>query len=50
MPGFTYIAMENWGMNVYEPAKHLYEDGVSSAMDKQLVCVWIGHELAHQVV
>ncbi|XP_072036362.1 aminopeptidase N-like isoform X1 [Amphiura filiformis] len=48
VPGFTFIAMENWGMNVFEPAKFLYEEGVSSAMDKQLACVWIGHELAHQ--
>ena len=49
VPGFPYIAMENWGMNVFEPAKFLYEDGVTTSEDQVTICAWIAHELAHQV-
>ncbi|XP_072035541.1 LOW QUALITY PROTEIN: aminopeptidase A-like [Amphiura filiformis] len=48
VPGFSFRAMENWGMNVYVPSEFLYEEGVSSAKNKQRVCVLIAHELAHQ--
>ncbi|XP_072037203.1 aminopeptidase N-like [Amphiura filiformis] len=48
VPGYQIIAMENWGMNVFEPAKFLYEEGVTTSEDQVTICELIAHELAHQ--
>lgn len=42
--------MENWGLITYREAALLYEEGVSSPLDKQAVAHLIARELAHQVI
>ena len=49
IPDFTAGAMENWGLITYRETALLYEEGVSSASNKQRVCAIVAHELAHQV-
>ena len=49
VPGYQLRGMENWGMNVFEPAKFLYEDGVTTSEDQDTICGLVAHELAHQV-
>ena len=48
IPDFGAGAMENWGLITYREVALLYEDGVSSAIDKEYVAEVMAHELAHQ--
>ncbi|KAK3599710.1 hypothetical protein CHS0354_037183 [Potamilus streckersoni] len=48
IPDFSAGAMENWGLITYRETAMLYEEGVSSAGNKQRVAVVVSHELAHQ--
>ncbi|KAF7645074.1 hypothetical protein LDENG_00210690 [Lucifuga dentata] len=48
VPDFGPAAMENWGLVVYQEASLLFEEGVSSMLDKEGIGVIIAHELAHQ--
>ncbi|CAL4093881.1 unnamed protein product, partial [Meganyctiphanes norvegica] len=48
LPDFAAGAMENWGLITYRETAMLYEEGVSSANNKQRVAVVVSHELAHQ--
>uniref|UniRef100_A0A3P8X317 Aminopeptidase n=1 Tax=Cynoglossus semilaevis TaxID=244447 RepID=A0A3P8X317_CYNSE len=41
-------AMENWGLITYLEEVLLYEEGVSSLLDKETITEMIAHELAHQ--
>lgn len=41
--------MENWGLITYLEEVLLYEEGVSSLLDKETITEMIAHELAHQV-
>lgn len=49
MPDLGVSAMENWGLITYQERSLLYEEGVSSVLDKQIITVLVAHELAHQV-
>lgn len=49
MPDLGIAAMENWGLVTYQEGSLLYEEGVSSALVKQMITMLIAHELAHQV-
>ncbi|XP_076848307.1 alanyl (membrane) aminopeptidase-like b [Brachyhypopomus gauderio] len=48
VPDFSGSAMENWGLIMYRESALLYEEGVSSASNKEWVATVIAHELAHQ--
>ena len=48
IPDFGAGAMENWGLITYREAALLYEEGVSSLMNKEGVAIVMAHELAHQ--
>ncbi|KAL3884512.1 hypothetical protein ACJMK2_024647 [Sinanodonta woodiana] len=48
IPDFSAGAMENWGLITYRETAMLYQEGVSSAGNKQRVAVVVSHELAHQ--
>ena len=48
LPDFALGAMENWGLIIYQEKSLLYEEGVSSLMNKESVAVVMAHELAHQ--
>ncbi|KAM4619186.1 alanyl (membrane) aminopeptidase-like b [Polymixia lowei] len=41
-------AMENWGLVTYVERALLYDEGVSSLFDKELIANIIAHELVHQ--
>ena len=45
---FTSYAMENWGLIFYRDARVLYNKNESSFADKQIVCLIVAHEIAHQ--
>ena len=47
IPDFVSGATEHWGIITYREAYLLYEEGISSTVNKQRVAVVIGHELAH---
>lgn len=49
IPDFSAGAMENWGLITYREQYLLIDNVTSSASYKQLVCVVVSHELAHQV-
>ena len=40
--------MENWGLITYREVSLLYQEGVSSASDREYVATVVAHELAHQ--
>nr|XP_045582294.1 aminopeptidase N-like isoform X1 [Procambarus clarkii] len=44
----NFGGMENWGLILYGEAALLYEEGVSSARDKQYIGTIVAHEVAHQ--
>ncbi|KAF4513914.1 UNVERIFIED_CONTAM: hypothetical protein B566_EDAN017737, partial [Ephemera danica] len=48
IPDFDAGAMENWGMITYREILLLFEEGVSTNWDRQLVEQVVTHELAHQ--
>ncbi|XP_077996674.1 endoplasmic reticulum aminopeptidase 2-like [Glandiceps talaboti] len=48
IPDFAAGAMENWGLITFREAAILYEEGVSSSSDLQVVATVIAHELSHQ--
>ncbi|XP_022081852.1 aminopeptidase Ey-like isoform X2 [Acanthaster planci] len=48
LPELNVGAMENWGLITYHEEYLLYEEGVSSAKQKERVCTFVSHEIAHQ--
>ncbi|XP_041795824.1 alanyl (membrane) aminopeptidase a [Chelmon rostratus] len=48
LPHLNPAAMENWGLITYQESVLLYEEGVSSPLQKQVVVTLVAHELAHQ--
>ncbi|XP_076589916.1 alanyl (membrane) aminopeptidase-like b [Chaetodon auriga] len=48
LPHLSPAAMENWGLITYQESVLLYEEGVSSLLQKQVVATLVAHELAHQ--
>ena len=40
--------MENWGLITYREELLLFEEGVSSLMNKESIASVMAHELAHQ--
>ncbi|KAM9376125.1 aminopeptidase N-like [Pholidichthys leucotaenia] len=48
LPDLSSVAMENWGLITYQEEALLYEEGVSSVMQKEVIATVIAHELAHQ--
>ncbi|XP_070828166.1 alanyl (membrane) aminopeptidase-like b [Chaetodon trifascialis] len=48
LPHLNPAAMENWGLVTYQESVLLYEEGVSSLLQKQVVATLVTHELAHQ--
>ncbi|KAJ8003221.1 hypothetical protein DPEC_G00167150 [Dallia pectoralis] len=48
LPDIIAGAMENWGLVTYRETSLLYEDGVSSTANAELIATLIAHELAHQ--
>lgn len=48
IPDFSAGAMENWGLITYRERLLLFDDQLSSAIDKENVAVVMAHELAHQ--
>ena len=50
IPDFYWGAMENWGLVTYREIYLLYDEGVSSPLEKYLITYVMAHELAHQVM
>ncbi|TMS05589.1 Aminopeptidase N [Larimichthys crocea] len=48
LPDLAPAAMENWGLVTYQEGSLLYEEGVSSLLEKEWIATLIAHELAHQ--
>lgn len=48
LPDLGPAAMENWGLVTYLESVLLYEEGVSSHLQKEMTAFIIAHELAHQ--
>lgn len=48
LPDLAAAAMENWGLVTYQEGMLLYEEGVSSNLQKEAIANIIAHELAHQ--
>lgn len=48
LPDLGPAAMENWGLVTYQEGVLLYEEGVSSHLQKEVIAFLIAHELAHQ--
>lgn len=48
LPDLGPLAMENWGLVTYREGSLLYEEGVSSPLEKGMIATLIAHELAHQ--
>lgn len=48
LPDLRGAAMENWGLVTYQERMLLYEEGVSSNLQKAGIALVIAHELAHQ--
>jgi len=49
LPDSISAGMENLGLITYWEGALLYEEGVSSLLDKEHIAALIAHELAHQV-
>ncbi|XP_060071986.1 aminopeptidase N-like [Ylistrum balloti] len=47
LPDFYYGAMENWGLVTYREFYLLYEEGMSTTRNLELIAEIIAHELAH---
>lgn len=41
--------MENWGLIMYQEDALLYDEKVSSQLEKHVILILIAHEMAHQV-
>ncbi|XP_029697770.1 aminopeptidase N isoform X1 [Takifugu rubripes] len=48
LPDLDVIGMENWGLITYKEEVLLYDEKVSSQLDKNVIVVLIAHEMAHQ--
>uniref|UniRef100_A0A8C6TIW3 Aminopeptidase n=1 Tax=Neogobius melanostomus TaxID=47308 RepID=A0A8C6TIW3_9GOBI len=48
LPDLGPQAMENWGLVMYQEGGLLYQEGVSSHLQKEEISFLIAHELAHQ--
>uniref|UniRef100_A0A0F7Z9B0 Leucyl-cystinyl aminopeptidase-like n=1 Tax=Crotalus adamanteus TaxID=8729 RepID=A0A0F7Z9B0_CROAD len=48
LPDFQAAAMENWGLITFRETALLYDNNISSEIDKKRVTAVIAHELAHQ--
>nr|KAG5691016.1 hypothetical protein BaRGS_005143 [Batillaria attramentaria] len=48
IPDFAAGAMENWGLITYRETYLTVQEGVTSERTKNLVTLYIAHELAHQ--
>ncbi|KAM3870028.1 alanyl (membrane) aminopeptidase-like b [Diretmus argenteus] len=48
VPDFSAGAMENWGLVTYREAALLFDEKVSSSLNKEWITIIIAHELAHQ--
>ncbi|XP_014203834.1 aminopeptidase N [Copidosoma floridanum] len=48
LPDFSAGAMENWGLITYRETAMLYQEGVSTNINRQRVATVVSHELAHQ--
>lgn len=44
-----FAGMENWGLITYQEDGLLYEENVSSQLQKVTIATLIAHEMAHQV-
>lgn len=49
LPDLDVAGMENWGLITYKEEALLYDEKVSSQLDKNMIVVLIAHEMAHQV-
>ena len=49
VPDFGGGAMENWGLIIYRETSLLFQEGSSTAQQRQRVAVVVSHELAHMV-
>ncbi|OWF45519.1 Endoplasmic reticulum aminopeptidase 1 [Mizuhopecten yessoensis] len=47
LPDFYYGAMENWGLVTYRELYLLYEEGISTTSNLEVIAEIIAHELAH---
>ncbi len=47
IPDFAFGAMENWGLITYRETSLLWDEGVSSLVDRDRVIEVVAHELAH---
>lgn len=48
VPTMSFSGMEHWGLITYRETMMLYEEGVTSSDDKEMMTVIIAHEVAHQ--
>lgn len=49
LPDLDVAGMENWGLITYQEQGLLYEENVSSQLQKHMITILIAHEMAHQV-
>lgn len=49
LPDLDVAGMENWGLITYQEESLLYEENVSSQLQKHMIVILIAHEIAHQV-
>lgn len=49
LPDLDVAGMENWGLITYQEGALLYEENVSSQLQKDIIATIIAHEMAHQV-
>lgn len=49
LPDLNVAGMENWGLITYQEEGLLYEESVSSQLQKHMIVILIAHEMAHQV-
>ena len=46
---FGGLAMENWGLVIYQESAMLYNEKEDTVIQKQRVARTVAHEVAHQV-
>lgn len=49
LPDLDVAGMENWGLITYQEQGLLYEENVSSQLQKNTIAILVAHEIAHQV-
>lgn len=49
LPDLDVAGMENWGLIMYQEEGLLYEENISSQLQKHIIAILISHEVAHQV-